>query len=108
MSVEFFDNILRRARLITEYYVNERGSWDLSWCLLHIHSEVSEVYEILRKRDSRTSIRNQLKEELGDVFLTIFETCHLANLSDEEIKELIMNALHKVEKRIALPVKEAV
>ncbi len=88
--------ILERGRRITEFFIDKNGEWDISYALLHIHSEVTEAYETVRNQKTR----EDFSEEMGDVFLTALEVCHIYGLGDKEIHNLIINALQKVEKRI--------
>lgn len=94
------EEILTRGRRITEFYYSLYGKWDLSYSLLHIHSEISEVFEAIRKNQPQEERNREIKEELGDVFLTWLEACHTANLKDYEIEKMIFDDLLKAENRI--------
>ena len=86
----------------------------LSSQLLHIHSEVTELYENLRALnlvEAETPLRrNQLKEderkkaliENWDIIYSAFTSMFLQNATDEEIMQGMEDCLIKIQKRVGI------
>ena len=103
----FDDRFLDDCKVVTEKYDKLMGSWGIDSQLLHIHSEISEVKDILRNKNCKygqfesTEYRLKLLDEIADVFLTSFSLTNILEISNEDLNMAIMTKLGIVQNRVS-------
>lgn len=91
-----FLNWLKELRKNSDFYFKKFGKWDLNTQLLHTHSEVSELYEGLRKGRGHENFL----EEIWDIVFSALTNAHVVGFSDKQILEAMNKCLDKVQIRI--------
>jgi NTP pyrophosphatase (non-canonical NTP hydrolase) len=102
----FSEEFLKRAREITEGYDKACGSWSQDSQLLHIISEVTEVKDVLRNKNSKygqtysKEFMDNLFDELADIFLTSISLVNILGIKDNDLNKAINRKLKIVEERL--------
>ena len=83
----------------------ERGRWPDSDQLNHIHSEVSEAYDVRRRPERYMDKPDAYFEELSDVILSTITLFNLNKVSADDFEEFIFDCIRKTEKRVGIEVE---
>ena len=102
-----FDNeFLKECRNVTEKYDKIMGTWSIDSGILHIHSELSEVKDVLRNKNHKYGygLEHQFKllDELADVFLTTISLVNILGIVDQDLNTALQKKLEVVKKRVAV------
>jgi len=90
-------SLLFQARKVSEAHFKRHGSkWTLWEQLNHVHSEVSELYEGLRRNKGDGNVL----EEIWDVFFSVITVGHLMEFTDEELLQGMVTTLRKIQERV--------
>ena len=92
-----FTTWLQRCRRVTVAHMSKKGSWTIFEQICHAHSEVSEVYQALRKFEGRP----RYLEEICDSVYASLTMAHVAGFSESELIGGIQHTLEKIERRVA-------
>ena len=102
----FNDEFLKDCRNITEKYDKIMGTWSIDSGILHVHSELSEVKDVLRNKNHKYGYglehRFKLLDELADVFLTTISLVNILGIVDEDLNRALLKKLEVVQKRVAV------
>lgn len=91
-----FDNeFLDKCKSITNRYERVKGRWSPEGQLLHIHSEVEEFNEALRKKTKEEAL-----EEYADIILTTIATGNYFGFTNQMINDALVAKLSIVENRV--------
>ena len=77
--------------------------------MLHAHSEVSELYELLRawnkselQKLSEEQKRRMALNEICDIIYSAITCTHILKFSDDEILDGLLRTLEKIQKRAGM------
>ncbi len=102
----FDDLFLNECKAITEKYDKIMGTWSVDSGILHVHSELSEVKELLRNkrgkygRPDSTEYKMKLLDEIADVFLTTISLTNILGISNEDLNMALTTKLSIVKNRV--------
>ena len=91
---------------ITERYEKLWGRWELDSQLLHIVTEIAELKDVLRNKNSKygkyASFEHmeKMRDELADVFLTTLATANWLGISVDDLNIALIKKLVIVENRV--------
>jgi len=92
--------LLKFARKATAEFIRQKGNaWSLTDQICHTHSEVSELYQILRHR-GWPECKDEWIEEIWDIALSGIANAHIMGISDEELLDALQRVLNKVKERM--------
>ena len=97
---------LNECKAVTEAYDKLMGSWGVDSQLLHIHSEVSEVKDVLRNKRGKygtpdsTEYKLKLLDEVADIFLTSLSLTNILGVSNEDLNMALTTKLAVVKNRV--------
>ena len=94
-SKPFDSNFLDQCKSITKDYEKLKGRWSPEAQILHIHSEVEEFNEALRKKT-----KYDVMEEWADIILTTIATANYFGITNGEINDILKLKLKKVKQRV--------
>ena len=102
----FDDLFLNECKTVTEAYDKLIGNWSIDSQVLHIHSEVSEVKDVLRnKKEKYGSLDSQeyklkLLDEVADIFLTSLSLTNILGISNQDLDIALVTKLAVVKNRV--------
>jgi NTP pyrophosphatase (non-canonical NTP hydrolase) len=91
----FNNEFLDKCKEITDRYERLKGRWSPEAQILHIHSEVQEFNEALRKKTPDDVI-----EEYADIILSTIACGNYFGFSNERIQQAMIAKLSVVESRL--------
>jgi len=91
-------SLLFQLRKVSEAHFKRCGGWSIHDQICHTHSEVSELYELIRKRHLPT--REEMLEEIWDVVFSAITNAHVLGFSDEELLQGMISTLRKIQSRV--------
>ena len=89
------DEFLDKCKSITNNYERLKGRWSSEAQLLHIHSEVQEFNEALRKKT-----KDEALEEYADILLCTIACGNYFGFTNEMINNALIAKLSIVESRV--------
>ncbi len=89
------ENFLDQCFSITKDYEKLKGRWSADAQILHIHSEVQEFTEALRKKTKEDAL-----EEWADIILTAIATANYFGYTNEEVNQAIISKISVVKQRV--------
>lgn len=105
MSEMSLNQILQRARIVHEWYREHEKSWNQFEQNAHVHREVSEVWEVLRNKDSKFGVtfseewEKNLLDEISDVVISAYTHALDLKIPQNKIIESMNRTLCKIENR---------
>jgi len=97
---------LDKAKRITEGYDKACGWWSQDSQLLHIITEIAEVKDVLRNKNSKYGVTyskdymEKLYNEIADIFLTSISLTNILCISNNDLNDALVKKLSIVEKRL--------
>ena len=91
------ENFLDQCFSITKDYEKLKGRWSPDASILHIHSEVAEFNEALRKKTTSEAL-----EEWADIILTTIAAANYFGYSNDEINMALASKLAIVKHRVRI------
>ena len=90
------NEFLDKCKSITNRYEKLKGRWSPDGQLLHIHSEIEEFNEALRKKTKEEAL-----EEYADIILTTIATGNYFGFTNQMINDALIAKLSIVENRLS-------
>ena len=89
---------LRRLRLVSEeHFRRHGGKWSTGEQIAHTHSEVSELYDAIKKKGP-----DDIAGECWDVFFSAVTNLHIIGMNDVDIAAAGVKTLRKIEERMGI------
>jgi len=102
LDVPFYDLIERCNKVTKRHIQNHGGKWPLTDQLCLIHSEVSEVFDVLRRPKKYKSPELQINVEVIDILLSAITFLQIQGKPTDVILEEFNRGLKKIEKRVGI------
>ena len=96
------NEFLDKCKKITKDYEKLKGRWSPEAQILHIHSEVQEFNEALRKKTP-----DEVIEEYADILLTTIACGNYFGFTNEMINHALIAKLSVVENRLTLAIQNS-
>ena len=102
---------LEKCRQVSLAHFAMRGGhlWSIGNQLLHVHSEVTEFYELLRawnkselQKLSEEQKRRMALNEICDIIYSAITCTHIMKFSDDEILDGLLRTLKRIQKRVGV------
>lgn len=111
--MRFFNkDALLKGREITNQYEKICGRWSIGEQLAHIHSEVSEVFDVNRNKNNKYGEKGSIEwkenllDEIADIHLATLTLQDMYGITPEQINNAIDLKLDKLQKRVDKILKE--
>lgn len=94
------EELYNRSQKITTKYIEKNGIWDSGRQLAHIHSEVSEAFDVLRRPQKYENPIESFVEESCDIILATLTSLNLHDIPPDVFEYIMEKTLKKAEDRI--------